>query len=712
MSFSRNAGNWSITFASESSELVLTNGDKVAIKLSSSVVIKDQQWRLVPPMDAVSGRLALVAPDGNVQGYLTFAGNGGRLEIRAIHRTAQFYHGILSFEGSVSFPGAFACRCQPPEVVNVIQMGTGMTDSKCNDALFDREHDRCLVFSGANQLEITTVDADNFNLKFQLVIQKAAQAAIVLELHDDYYKDRYIPYYEPINKKRCPSPPTGWMSWNVYFDQAGAKENLDEARIGARELKPFGMEFWSIESWQGNSDSLPVSKFDNLNLTAHKGQFPEGMGKLAKDIREIGFRPGIWTAPFGTGSDEFYQEHKDWFLHDENGTPMKTWNGKYTIDPSNDEVIEYLKQYHRHASQEWGYEFFKIDGMSGRSHGYCAHFFERPEVRARFKDPTCPNPFERCAAAFREGIGPDRVFLACQGHYTGPEAGVGDASRIGGDIVAPNTDSNWNNVLSQARATLNQLFVHNIVFYMDPDTLLVGDYHPLEEARVTATVVALPGQMMFAGDKLATLSAERMMLLKQSLPVCDVHPMNLYPVFDMAPIWDLKVKRDFANWDVVALFNWSDNNAEIGFSFEELGLEEDKSYLIYEYWTKEFQDIFETNFSMIVPAHGVRLLAIHEDLGRPQFLSSSRHITQGAVDLKALEWDAKKQNLTGSVELVANHPTTLTFYIGEEHTLQRVAVPGVDMALKLDNTDGILQVTLTAAKNQLADFTIKVEKKG
>ena len=31
MSFSRNAGNWSITFESESSELVLTNGDKVAI---------------------------------------------------------------------------------------------------------------------------------------------------------------------------------------------------------------------------------------------------------------------------------------------------------------------------------------------------------------------------------------------------------------------------------------------------------------------------------------------------------------------------------------------------------------------------------------------------------------------------------------------------------------------------------------------------------
>jgi hypothetical protein len=43
------------------------------------------------------------------------------------------------------------------------------------------------------------------------------------------------------------------MSWNTYFDRATAEDNLAEAWIGQKQLQPFGCEFWSIESWQGNS---------------------------------------------------------------------------------------------------------------------------------------------------------------------------------------------------------------------------------------------------------------------------------------------------------------------------------------------------------------------------------------------------------------------------------------------------------------------------
>jgi hypothetical protein len=711
MSFAKTFGKWSVGYEEGKSRLVLRRQDaSVEMSFGLSMSVGDQTWSVKDPMDAATERLALVAPDNSVQGYLTFSADGGRLEIRAIHRTAQFYAGVVSFAGSVSMRGAFACRVSAPESIHVVQMGSGATDSLTNDALFDRENDLCLAFSGADKLCLKTVGDGEFAVSGELPLTRAAKAGLVIDLAEHYYKDRYVPYYQPINRKRCPSPPTGWMSWNVYFDQAGAAENLAEARIGAKELKPFGMEYWSIESWQGDSDKLPVSKFDNLSLKAHKTQFPEGMAKLAEDIREIGFKPGIWTAPFGTGSQEFYEAHKDWFLHGEDGQPLHTWNGVYTIDPSNDEVIAYLRDIHRKMAQEWGYEFFKIDGMSGRGPGYCAHFFERPEVRARFKNPSCPNPFERCVNAFREGIGPMRVFLACQGHYTGPEAGAADASRIGGDIVAPNTNSNWNNIMSQARATLNQLFVHNIVFYMDPDTLLVGDYHPLEEARVTATVVTLPGQMMFAGDKLAELAPERMRLLQQALPVCDVHPMNMYPVFEMAPVWDLKVKRSFGEWDVVALFNWSDEEKEVGFKFEELGLDVSKFYAIYEFWTDEFQDIYENEFSMVVPPHGVRLLAVHEEQARPQFLSSDRHLTQGAVDLEDLLWDAKKKELSGSVKLVGGHPTQLAFLLSDNFALQKVSAKDAEMALKVDH-DGVLRVTLSSAKDVSAEFHVKVEDK-
>ena len=194
-------------------------------------------------------------------------------------------------------------------------------------------------------------------------ITEAAEAAFAFNVERDYYKNRWVPYYRPLDRARSPRPPTGWMSWNTYFDKAGSKENLAEARLGAKYLKPFGLEFWSIESWQENSSELPVSKFYNMDLETHPEQFPEGMKWLAGEIRKLGFRPGLWTAPFGTGNTNFYKAHRDWFLHDKDGKPISCWNGKFTLDPTVAEAREHLRKIHDIASHDWGYEFFKIDGM-------------------------------------------------------------------------------------------------------------------------------------------------------------------------------------------------------------------------------------------------------------------------------------------------------------------------------------------------------------
>lgn len=700
-------GEWGVRF-DESSQRLTFSHKSSGVVLDGVVCVKvgGSPWRVGVSRDAVSRRLALLTPNRRVQGYVMVSGDGGRVTLRVEHRTAQSYRGELSYDAHVSMANAFACRVKAPLEHRVVQMGAGLTDSLTNDSLFDRETDRCLTFGGARRLVITTEGEGEFRVRATLAVDEASVNALEVSLVQDFYRRNYVPYYQPIDRKRCPSPPTGWMSWNVYFDQATAEDNLNEARIGQKQLQPFGMEFWSMESWQGDSDCLPVSSFDNLSLKSHKTQFPEGMKVVADEIRRLGFRPGIWTAPFGTGSDEFYESHKDWFLHDEEGKPLSTWNGKYTIDPSNDELIDWLREYHRVCSREWGYEFFKIDGMSGRDIGYCAHFFEMDEVRARFKNPACPDPFERCVRAFREGIGEDRVFLACQGHYTGPEAQYADASRIGGDIVAPNTTSNWNNILSQANATLAQLFVNNIVFWMDPDTMLVGEYHSLEEARVTAMVVSLPGQMMFAGDRLATLPPERMRLLQQALPVCDTHPMNLYPIFDRVPVWDLKVARPWGSYDVVALFNWTEKDGEIGFEFADLGLPEGKFYAIHEFFTNEFQDIYEDSFSMPVPAHGVRLVTLHEEQPHPQFLSSDRHFTQGAVDVMAMEWDDDACTMSGAVKLVGGHPTTLTFLLPETYVLRGSKSLEAKLTLK-KNSDDLVRITLESPESELATFTLE-----
>lgn len=700
-------GNWQVNFDETGAKLSLENrSGELSVNGTLGFAAGEKKWQVVAPRDAVPSRLALLDEKGDVQGYLSFQGDGDRLSLLVYHRTAQSYRGALSFRGEVRFtPDSFACRTQQNPAGRVLQLSSGAADSALNDSLFDPERDRALLIRGATN-RLTSKGNGVYGLELGARIEEAAESVWSLTLEQNYYRTRYVPYYKPINRKRCPSPPTGWMSWNTYFDRATGDDNLAEARVGKAYLQPFGMEFWSIESWQDNSDTLPVSHFDNLSLTPSPRKFPQGMKKLADDIRALGFRPGIWTAPFGTGSKTFYEAHKGWFLHDKDGNPISTWNGTYTIDPTQDEVIDYLRKIHDIASHEWGYEYFKIDGMSGRNRGYCAHFFERPEIKATFKNPSCPNPFERCVKAFREGIGEDRVFLACQGHFTGAEAAYADASRTGADIVHPNEPPKWPNLLSQARCTLNQVFAHNIVFFADPDTLLVGDFLQTEQARLATTVVSLPGQMMFSGDKLAGLKPERMRLLQQALPVCNVRPLDLYPVFDMLPVWDLKIRRPFEDWDVVALFNWTESDAAIGFNFAELGLKPNADYALFEFWTNAYQGVKKNRFEMTVPAHGVRLLSVHRAQAVPQFLSSDRHVTQGGVELKQVAWNAGDKSLAGSVRAIKGFPLTLRFRTPSGFTFAEAKVDGGASAETVAESSEVVALKLTSPATQDVAFTL------
>ena len=676
-------------------------GTRLVGRLSFVVARAGQpaDWKVAASRDFAERRLALVDERQNIQGYVAISGDASRLDLTVLSRPPLSYAGELVFAPQITFGSrAFACRTRVPARTSVVPMASGAADSLLNDSLFDPERDLVLNFSGRKVVLETAPEPAVRGITFQAglaaSVERVDGASISMELVPDYYRSRYVPNYRTIDRRRCPTPPTGWMSWNVYFDTAGEKENLDEARLGARYLKPFGLEIWSIESWQDNSPRLPVSDFHNLTLRPSPEKFPHGMKWLAGEIKALGFRPGIWTVPWGTGDVKFYLAHRDWFLHDADGKPMKNWNGRYVLDPSQAAVRRQMEESHRTMSADWGYEFFKIDGISGRGPGLSAHFFERSEVRAAFRE-TVINPYALCIEALRRGIGPDRIFLACQGHYTGPEVAWADAARLGADIVHPNEPPHWANYLDQAGIVQAQLFAHNLIWYGDPDTLLVGEPAPLNSARIATTVVALPGQLTFFGDKLGPLPPARMRLLQQALPVCDVRPLDLVPNPELKPIWDLKLRRSFASWDVVSVFNWNDQPGAFKFSFAELGLSPGKAYLVYDFWNRQFLGSLREGMECRVDARANSLLAIHENLGRPQLLSTDRHITQGGVEWTGETWNPARQELVCSFMLVENDPLTAVIHVPSSCQLVAAKSAGATVAQKIN--DSIISVTLRRA---------------
>ena len=712
------AGEWNVAFATEGSTLKLTHASS-NVEISGELAFKGpgkatdaeaeprEEWTVSDPRDGVPNRLVVVDRNNDAQGYITFQTNGSRLNMLVYHRTALAYQGNLVFAGEIHYRlDAFAANSLPKLDDHVLQLSSGAADSDLFNTLFSPSHDEAIQIYAPGGLLLESGAPGTWSFEIAANIGEAAEAEVQFTVERDYYRSRWVPYYAPIDRTRCPRAPTGWMSWNIYFDQAGSKENLAEARLGAKYLKPFGLEIWSIESWQDNSPKLPVSNFHNMNLEYYKPQFPEGMKWLADEIRKLGFRPGLWMAPFGTGSTNFYLAHKDWFLHGKDGKPLSCWNGKFTLDPTVKAARDHLRDIFHTASRDWGYEFFKIDGMSGRGAGYCAHKYERPEVRACFADPSCPNPFELCVKAFREGIGDDRIFLACQGHFTGAEAAYADASRTGADIVHPNQPVKWENLLLQARCTINQIFTHNVVFWADPDCLMISqDALGIEQARVEATVVALPGQQMFAGDKLGELAPDRIRLLQQVLPVCDVRPGNLYPQFGHLPIWNLSLKRPFGSWHVVALFNWSDVQAEIGFDWSWIGEPDDRAFACWEFWTETWQGVNKERFAIQVPPRSVRLVAMQPYAAHPQFLTSDRHVTQGGVELKGQKW--ADDTLCATLNVIGGFPMTARFFVPDSFGFKSVSVPeGVTAVSRREAGGKVLAVTILSEKTRDVPVTL------
>ena len=647
-------------------------------------------------------RLALMSARGEICGYLMGQRDGSRRSIY-VHQVGSggprpSLIGRFLLDAQVECPpDAIPCRVREPKGTRVFRMGTAGADSLLNDAIFLRETDTLVEFSAEGNVRVDTLAPGRFRVR----LSGENDGEYAVRIVKDYFRSRNMPHYRPIDRRRAPHAPTGWMAWNIYFDQATAKDNLDEARAGAKYLKRFGLEYWSIESWQGNSDVLPVAQFHNLDLSCNEKQFPQGMKAVADEIRSIGFKPGLWIVPWGTGDKAFYEAHRSWFVHEPNGRPMSAWPGRYILDVTNDEALEHVRKMIRTYAEDWGYEFFKIDGM-GAGFGWPSLKMMRPEIKRSLAQPNLKDPIYRWTHMFREAMG-DRYFLACGAALTSPGLEDCDATRIGGDIVHPNKPVQWGNMLMQASATMRRYYSHNIVAWNDPDTLMVDpNALSMEDARITTTVVGLPGQVMFSGDKITQLPLERIRLIQTDLPVVDTRPMDLYPINDLRPLWNLAVKTPYQSWNVVAIFNWGEKAQTISATFQELGLDPEERYALYETWEEKWLGYAKGSFAVAVPPHAVRLLTVHPAQARPILISSDRHITRGAQDVESVALEGERA-LSFRTRLVSDHPVTLRFLLPDGW---RYAGDDADCRLEADGR--ILAVRLFSSRSETVSRTIPV----
>lgn len=331
--------------------------------------------------------------------------------------------------------------------------------------------------------------------------------------------------------------PAGWCSWYCFGPEVKA-ENI-EANLGAIAAGLPAFRYIQID------DGYQPQMGDWLETGP---SFGGGVQTVLKRIRERGFEPAIWVAPFvAGGGSKLFREHPEWFVRGPDGRPLRSdtvsfggWRlgPWYCLDGTHPGAQRHLEEVFRTMRREWGVTYFKLDAnFWGTIHG------------GRFHDPraTRVEAYRRGMAAVLRGAG-DAFVLGCN-HPLWPSLGLIHGSRSSMDI-----DRSWGSITSIGRENLLRGWQNGRLWWNDPDCVLLTGKLPLNEVRFHATLIAATGGMLLSGDDLTRIPADRLAMLRTLVPPAGRAARFEEGGFEIGRLPMGKGERLF-------LFNWGDEPA-------------------------------------------------------------------------------------------------------------------------------------------------------
>jgi len=531
--------------------------------------------------------------------------------------------------------------------------------------------------------------------------------------------ENYADQIAKIYNVKLPPKMAGLCTW--YMEKhAGACDEIhlpELASVAARELKPFGFDFIQLDDyWQEGAGGNGPKK--NFTTHAPKGPYPSGMKAAAETISKFGLVPGIWFMPFaGNSKDPFFKDHQDWFVKTAEGQPYETAWGGTSLDMTNPDAQAFVKSVVQRIAHEWGYKFFKMDGFwtgSATKQVYVNDGYKEDGMG----DAVFANPDKTNIEALRDGTklvreaaGPGVFLLGCaitqNMRSFGGTFGLLDAMRLGPDtsgmIGAPWGSRLW--------------FLNGRVWWNDPDCVYVRAEVSPDRARLNASWTNIADQLFYISDWLPEAPADRMEIVKRCMPAhgLPVRPVDIFES-DTAKIWLLTDTRHGLRRDVVGLYNWNKNAGVISESVERIGLPAASEYVGFDFWANKFVSPFREKITATLPPESCRILSVRPMLTVPQLVSTSRHVTQGIVDVTKEAWDARKAVLGGMSKVVGHDPYELRIVVpagAKSWRVTGVKVSPADEAAGVNASfvqDGPkIRATLTSATSRDVEWGMQFE---
>jgi len=467
------------------------------------------------------------------------------------------------------------------------------------------------------------------------------------------------------NRARTHSIVNGWCSWFYTLSKVSEDEVILNTEFASEHLKQFGLEYIQIDEgyqrwhgdWEGND------------------RFPHGMKWLANQIKGRGFKAGLWISPYVISEPtEVFKKHPDWLLKKADGSLKRIGNWEEGSEPQADEnpkrygldithpgAAKWLNDLITTIANDWGYEMIKIDFMAWSI-----------LAAERYYDPTVSS-----AQAYRKGLEIMRKAAGAKCHILdcGPGAitiGLIDSMRLEADVNYGFSNSAWETYFlhpaCSASAAAKRYYFHKRTWINDVDHICM-DLLNNQQSEAAATLIALSGGNMISGDRLTQLDQYKLDILKKITPSFGeaATPVDLFDD-EMQSAFTLRIKKSFAEWTVAGFFNASLTQAtEKKFSSHRLGLDPNKTYLAFDFWKQQFIGELTAEIKLTIQPGSVTLLTLHEKSGRPQFLSTDRHVLQGAVEIENVNWDETTKAFSGISMGPLNTSHNVLVYVPQSH---------------------------------------------
>ncbi|HVO09112.1 MAG TPA: glycoside hydrolase family 36 protein [Vicinamibacteria bacterium] len=581
----------------------------------------------------------------------------------------------------------------PARNPDVMYFALGPVSATTLHALFDRRTDTAVGFPEAARLQRSHRDREALDLTLPV------PGSAVIHVFPDYFqKTLGVPFYVPFDDATFPRPPIIWCSWTSYYAEVREEDVVRNADWIAANLEPYGFDYVQLDDGYDRGTSGAhywIERWD-------QAKFPHGPRWLAGYVKSKGLRPGLWLVPNAYAGA--VEQHPDWYLRDTQGRIIKDYDTP-ALDSTHPEVLGFLRTLFT-TLRNWGFEYYKFDGE---------HALPRyvPAVdRSRLHDPSLDPlvAYRRRLEVIRETIGPGTFVEGCPAGT--PLNGIGFFNSYfdGHDVYnswqgmyalfsSINANAFWNHVVAyvmpgegieigppmsreEAQKRRPRSFLETALTREEP---FRGFGTTLAEARTLVSLLSLTGVAYPVSSVMPELPAERVTLLRKTLPTLPILPVDLFSrgtdmqwdrfkhttpddyVHHYPEILDLKVSGPSGTYDAVGVTNWRSESATRTVSLtDKLGLAPGR-YLAFDSWAETLLGVFSESLALEVAPHDTRVVLVHPLLPRPQLVGNSRHLT-GAHSITALEWDDARRVLRGTSSPVAGERYTLFVHVPEGFT--------------------------------------------